>query len=155
MVRSILYQLSQQKSKTQHILQSLYQRCGNGQQQPGCTNVRELLRESLAVPTPVYIILDALDECADREDLLDFLSSFVQLKLAGVRILATSRRERDIEERLLPSTAYNINIQSAVVDEDIRLYIKARLATDAKLKKWSDSVRIEILDALIKKANGM
>jgi hypothetical protein len=45
-----------------------------------------------------YIVLDALDECTDREDLLTFICDLTNSKIDGLRIMATSRRERDIEE---------------------------------------------------------
>jgi hypothetical protein len=41
------------------------------------------------------------------------------------------------------------------VDEDIRVYIRDRMATDTKLKKWPVSVHEEIMTALMEKASGM
>jgi hypothetical protein len=69
--------------------------------------------------------------------------------------MATSRRERDIVEQLKLIVDYNINIQSAVVDEDIRVYVRDRLTTDSKLKKWPRSVQDEIIRVIMEKANGM
>jgi hypothetical protein len=70
-------------------------------------------------------------------------------------VMATSRRERDIEEQLRQIADYNINIQSAIVDEDIRVYVRDRLATDSKMKKWPRSVRDEIISVMMEKAGGM
>lgn len=50
---------------------------------------------------------------------------------------------------------YNINIQSAIVDEDIRVYVHDRLATDSKLKKWPENVREDIIAVLMEKADGI
>ena len=69
--------------------------------------------------------------------------------------MATSRREKDIEEQLSPIANYNINIQGAVVDADIRVYVRDRLATDAKLKKWPHTVQNEIITVMMEKAGGM
>lgn len=155
MIGSILFQLAQQTSDGQQALRHLYERHENGQRQPPQDTVQELLCKTLGTIGSTYIVLDALDECTERDDLLDFLKSLVQLKLAGLRILATSRREWDIEEPLRSVSDYNINIQSAIVDEDIRTYIEARLVTDPKLKKWPANVHIEILEQLMEKADGM
>ena len=76
-------------------------------------------------------------------------------KPRDLHILATSRREKDIEDELSPVADHNINIQSAIVDVDIRIYIHHRMATDEKLKKWPNSVRNEIMTALMEKASGM
>jgi hypothetical protein len=133
----------------------MYKNCGSGQQQPTDDAVYSLLREMMDRIESKYIILDALDECADRDDLLTFVSNIADSKLKGLRVMATSRRERDIEEQLRPRADYTVNIQSAVVDEDIRLYVQERLATDSKLKKWPESVRDEITGVMMEKADGM
>lgn len=66
-----------------------------------------------------YIILDVLNDCTDHEELLRFICDLVDSKLLGLLIMATSRRERDIDEQLGLRADHNINIQSAIVDEDI------------------------------------
>lgn len=155
MIRSILFQVSQRTSDGQQALSHFYERHENGQRQPPQDSVQELLCKTLGVTDSTYIILDALDECTERDDLLSFLKSLVQQQLAGLRILATSRREWDIEEPLRSVSDFNINIQSAIVDDDIRTYIDARLITDPKLSKWPENVRTEILEQLMEKADGM
>lgn len=154
-VRSLLFQFAQQARDGLQNVEQLYQKCGSGQQQPAEDMIRSLLRDIMGQIDSKYIVLDALDECTDREDLLTFICALVDSKLPGLRILATSRPERDIEERLRPITDHNINIQSAIVDGDIRVYIRDRLATDMKLKKWPPSVQDEITTVMMEKAGGM
>jgi hypothetical protein len=57
----------------------------------------------------VYIIIDALDECPNisgmptpREQVLEFLTYLVQLKLPNVHICVSSRFEVDIRKVLEP-----------------------------------------------------
>ncbi len=154
-VRSLLFQFAQQARDGLQNIEQLYQKYGSGQQQPAEDVIRSLLRDIMGRIESKYIILDALDECTDREDLLTFICALVDSKLPGLRILATSRPERDIEERLRPIADHNINIQSAIVDGDIRIYIRDRLATDMKLKKWPPSVQNEITTVMMEKAGGM
>jgi hypothetical protein len=154
-LRSLLFQLALQTSEPLQALEQLYQRCGNGQQQPAEDVIRSLLRAAIARAEQKYIILDALDECTDREELLTFLHELVDLKQQSLRVLATSRRERDIEDELSGIANHNINIQSALVDEDIRVYVRDRLATDAKLKKWPSAIQDEIITVMMEKASGM
>ena len=154
-IRSLLFQVAQHTGDGLQGLHQWYRQCSNGQQQPSEEAIRLLLRDTFNLVGSKYIVLDALDECADQEELLEFLCGLVDLKLTGLRLLATSRRGRDIEVSLEPIANYNINIQSAVVDEDIRVYVQSRLSMDPKLKKWPDNVRNEITNVVMEKANGM
>jgi hypothetical protein len=73
-----------------------------------------------------------------------------------LHILATSRREKDIEEWLEPlvNDQEKICIQSALVNDDIRTYVHEKLQTDRKLK-WSAKVQEEIEKSLMDGAHGM
>ena len=102
-----------------------------------------------------YIIIDALDKYADREDFITFISNLVNLYIESLYIMITSRREKDIKDQLGSRTDYKINIQSTIIDEDIRVYIYNRLAIDNKLKKWPEDTQHMIITALMKKADGI
>lgn len=154
-VRCLLVQVAGQTTDGQQSLLQLYERCENGRQQPSEESIRHLFGEVLASTSSTYLVLDALDECADRENLLEFICGLVDLKLTGVRLLTTSRAVQSIQKRLDRIATYKIDIHSAAVDKDIRIYVRDRLATDSKLMKWPQSVRDEILTVLMKKADGM
>ena len=154
-IRSLLFQFALQQQNRLQTLEELYQRYENGQQQPAEEAVRSLLKDAIACTGHKYIILDALDECANREDFLIFIRELVQSQRKGLRIMITSRREKDIQEQLGSIANYDINIQSAIVNEDIRIYVRNRLATDSKLKKWPATVQEDIVATLMKKADGM
>ena len=153
-IRSLLYQFSVQQNRVQ-ILEQLYQRCENGQQQPAEGVIRSLFKDAVVCTGHKYIVLDALDECTDREYFITFIRELVHSQQQSLRIMITSRREKDIEEQLDSIAKYNINIQSAIVDEDIRVYVRDRMATDPKLTKWPDSVQEDIIVVLTEKADGM
>jgi hypothetical protein len=106
-----------------------------------------------------YIILDALDECRERKELLADIKVIAGWKLGKLHILATSRIERDIEESFeyLVNIQGKICIQSAIVNNDIRAYVHERLQTDQGLRRWQKQPRVqrEIETTLMDKANGM
>lgn len=154
-IRSLLFQFTLQQQNRLQILEQLYQKCENGQQQPAEDVIRALLKDALSYTEYKYIILDALDECADREVFVTFIRDLVNSQQEGLRVMITSRREKDIGEQLGDIANYNIDIQSAIVDEDIRVYVRDRLATDSKLKKWPAKVQEDIITAMMKKADGM
>ena len=155
-IRSLLFQFTLQQQNCLQVLEQIYQKCGNGQQQPAEDVIRSLLKDAVdRTGHNKYIVLDALDECTDREELMTFVRELVDLQQESLRVMITSRREKDIEDQLSPVANYNINIQSAVVDEDIRVYVRDRLATDSKLRKWPGNVQNDIFAVLTEKADGM
>ena len=103
----------------------------------------------------VYILLDALDECTDRADLLRFIEQLVDWKISGLHVLATSRKENDINTCLGSLMIYQLCIQDDCVDADIRIHVMKKLSDDPKLRKWPIKVQNEIEDALMKGAKGM
>jgi hypothetical protein len=71
-----------------------------------------------------------------------------------LHILTTSRREWDLKPRADISTKC-VDIQSVVVDADIRLYIEDQLKKDSVLKKRPLQVKEMIMKTLMKDAKGM
>jgi hypothetical protein len=107
----------------------------------------------------VYVVLDALDECTQRQELMDMLETVAGWQLNNLHLLMTSRKERDIESSLesYVQEKDTICLQEDVVDSDIRRYVRQRLSDDKTLTKWSKdaTVRQEIEVALMHGARGM
>jgi hypothetical protein len=141
-----------------HIRQ-LYERCNHGKLRPGLEELTGMLCEVIQSLDHVFVVIDALDECPkgqERDSLLTVLSNLKSSSLYNLHILVTSRHEPDIEENLAPMlTSQPISLQGSGVDWDIRSHISSVLATDPKLKKWSDDVKQEIEAVLTMGANGM
>jgi hypothetical protein len=85
-----------------------------------------------------YIMLDALDECTQRAELMEIFETMVGWKVPNLHLLVTSRRERDIESSLegFVGPQNSICLQSEVVDKDIQRYVQQRLSDDKRLRKW-------------------
>ena len=158
MIKSLVTQLSQQCIKIPPLLESLFVSSNNGQRQSSTEALLFALRQMSKEFPATYIILDALDECADREELMAMIETLVSWQLESLHVIVTSRKERDIESSLesLVDTCNIMPLQSAVVDEDIRKYVRHRISVDKKLKKWrSGEVQAEIEIALMRGAHGM
>ena len=106
-----------------------------------------------------FIILDALDECKERQELLEDTNGFAKWKTEKLHILSTSRREKDIEERIesFVNDQEKICTQSDLVNDDMRAYVHGRLQTDGGLRRWQKEpeVQQEIERTLMDKADGM
>jgi hypothetical protein len=107
----------------------------------------------------VYVMLDALDECAHRPDLIEMLGNMVSWQLQNMHLIMTSRRERDIESLLeeFVDPQNTICLQSKIVDQDIQRYVQQRLSEDKSLSKWGkdDGLRQEIETTLMAGSKGM
>jgi hypothetical protein len=157
LIRSLIVQLSTQSEKHTEALHALYSRSQSGKYQPSYDGLVGTLQSMLQSYPKTYIILDALDECADREELLTFLQEVSNYNVGKgrVQILATSRKERDIEDALDSMSPERVWIQSRQVDDDIQLYVLDRLNDDPRLKRWPASVKDEISKKLMDGAHGM
>jgi hypothetical protein len=112
----------------------------------------------------VWIILDALDECRTRkgsptEGLLSWIKDLLSLEQRNVHLLTTSRLEHDIKLGL-GEFVYDDNtipIQSDLITNDIRAYVRKRVREDEGFKRWQDrsDVQDEMETRLMEKADGM
>lgn len=159
MIRSLISQLARQCKNQPNPLVSLYSSCSDGARQPKLCELRQTLQDLVQSFNDTFVILDALDECKEREQLLADIQKFVKWQLEGLHILVTSRREGDIKATLDPlvNIKQNIDIQSEVVDRDIRIYVREILQGAQGLRRWRNKplVQDEIEKALTENANGM
>lgn len=157
MIRSIVKQLYAKKKSVD--LESLFSSCDNGERQPSSDDLMQTLKGLIKDFHKTFIILDALDECSDRQQLLDAIDEIQTWRLSGLHLLLTSRSLTEIENALKPMTHLKsrICIQSAAVDADIEIYVRHRLQTDKNLRCWRNRIQAqkEINDTLKTKADGM
>ena len=137
------------------LLQSAYSQSQNVQQQPTTEILTPILHQVLENIGSAYIILDALDECTNREVLLELLEVIMDWKLEYLQILVTSRKEQDIAESLESLVTCQLDIRSSSVASDIRIHVLERLANDSKLKRLPLHVKNDIETFLLKGTDGM
>jgi hypothetical protein len=105
------------------------------------------------------IVIDALDECKTRRELLSWMESLTQSGQSGLHLLVTSRKEEDIELELQRwlHQANVVPILQDPVNYDIRLFVHERVRNDRGFERWHSepSVQDEIEIGLMGKANGM
>ncbi|KAJ4339413.1 hypothetical protein N0V95_007791 [Ascochyta clinopodiicola] len=159
MLRSLLCQLLQRSSMIPKGVNALFSSSNNGQQQPPLHALLEVTLQVMQQFTHAYIVLDALDECTQRPELMDMLETVAGHQLDSVHLLMTSRKERDIESSLeiYIKEKDTICLQRDVVDKDIQRYVQQRLSNDKSLTKWNKDAAIkqEIEAALMRGARGM
>jgi hypothetical protein len=159
MIRSLICQLSEQCVKIPATLEALHTSCDKGNRHPSIDALMSVLRHMVLEFPQAYLILDALDECAQRDELLDILEQMAGWQLDRMHVLVTTRKEKDIESLLLVivDPKHVICLQSQIVDKDIRKFVHQKLSNDKSLKRWhkSTDIRQEIETTLIQGAHGM
>jgi hypothetical protein len=159
MLHSLLCQLLQRSVVIPKGVDALFSSCDNGKRQPSLHALLEVTRHAMQEFTQVYVVLDALDECTQRSELMNTLEIVAGWQLDNLHLLMTSRKERDIERSLEGYVKEEdaICLQRDVVDQDIQRYVQQRLHDDKRLEKWNKdvAVRQEIEAALMGGARGM
>ena len=127
----------------------------------------QYLEKMLKLPLnePIYVILDALDECPDtsglrssREKVLALVTKMVGLHLPNLRLCVTSRPEIDIRNVLEPltSTSNRISLHDEEgQNKDIADYVRSVVYSDSKMMRWRDQDKELVIDTLSSRANGM
>ena len=165
LLSSVLFQLSDQSHSYYDILSTFYSTHRDGTQSPSDDELVQLLKELLGLPgqAPVYLIVDALDECSNtsaisspREEVLALLEDLIDSQLPNLRICVTSRPEADIKPVLEPLTFRSISLHDERGQmEDIENYIKSVVNTNRKMRRWKPEHKQLVIDVLTKQADGM
>jgi hypothetical protein len=159
MLRSLLRQLLQRLVTIPRGVDALFSSCNNGQRQLSVHNLLGVTQQAAQEFTQVYVVIDALDECTQRLELMGMLKTVVRWKLDNLHLLMTSQKERDIESALesYVDERDTVCLQRDVVDQDIQRYVQQRLRNDKGLAKWNKdaAIREEIEAALMRGAQGM
>jgi hypothetical protein len=154
-VRCFIWQLSYQSAIAQHSLKKLYEDCKGGAEQPTLDQLVSTLQDALLLSGRVHIVLDAMDECSTRPDLLAWIS-MVQLEMPEVSLLATSRAEPEIKIKMDPLSAA-LSLENGFAEEDIAKYIEHTVRSKGSFGRWQQrpGVQEEIISTLVKKADKM
>ena len=159
MLCSLIQQLLSRFESIPESILSLFKACQDGAKPPQISQLERVFEALVDSNKRTFIVLDALDECESRDELLEFLESAIERKASGLSIMMTSRRLRrfdDFFSRYL-SDQSKVSIQNEKVDEDIHSYIQGRLLHDRRFRRWQKqpSVQEEIQNRLREKSSGM
>jgi hypothetical protein len=136
-----------------------------GRLKPDIDSLKECTKDMLNLPGqgPIYIIIDALDECPNlsgtpsaREEVLELIGELVDLELPNVHLCVASRPEMDIRVILDPLTTLKISLHDETGQkEDIVKYIKSVVYSDRNMQRWSEDDKQLVVATLSDKADGM
>jgi hypothetical protein len=165
LLSSLVSQLSADSDACYDVLSKLYLDHIRGTRRPDIDALKECMTDMLKLPRqgPIYIILDALDECPNfpgrpsaREEVLELVEELVSLELPDVHLCVASRPEMDIRMVLELLTSLQISLHDEIGQkEDIIKYINSVVRTDRNMRRWKEEDKQLVVDILSDKANGM
>jgi len=155
-LRSLIRQIASWGSGAHESLKGIHKSCSNGQTKPTTQNLVTVLHKLLQASRSVDIVIDAADECNERQNLLQLLEEINKWNINGLHLLITSRREKDIEDALNPLLSGRIPLEKSAIESDIRDFIHHKVHSDgSKLLKWPVDIRSDIETTLLEGADGM
>ena len=166
LLSSLLSQLSDDSDACRDVLHELFKICRNGSERPGDAALVECLGTILKLSgQPIFIIIDALDECPSttgtpsaREEVLNVVEDLVGSNCSNLFICITTRPEQDIQAVLNPLTAASRRVslhEERGQREDIRRYVRSFVRAERAMRRWREEDKELVIKTLSERAGGM
>ena len=164
LLSSMLFQLCDQSDSYYIILSSLYSAHRDGARSPSNDELIRCLKNLLGLPgqAPIYLIIDALDECPNtslpshRYQVLALLKDLVDSQLPNLRICVTSRPVTDIKRILEALSFRSVSLHDEIGQQnDIENYIRSIVYNDTRMQSWTSVHKQLVIDVLTERADGM
>ncbi|KZP23295.1 hypothetical protein FIBSPDRAFT_858564 [Athelia psychrophila] len=146
LVRSIIMQLAHRCDGMPAALAEMYAKCDQGFLQPPIELAEATLLRIVDSFDDVFIVIDSLDECSERKDVVQWIQSIASRARGKLHMMATSRSEPDIRRGLHSVTGLeDISVVGRVIEADISAFLDAKLAA---IDDWNE----QGLKELVKKS---
>ena len=180
LLTSLLFQLSARSALRRNILSRLHAAHDDGARQPTDQELTKCLKKMLTQPeeSPIYLIIDALDESPDTsgipsplEEVLRLIKELVELRLQDLHICITSRPNSGIEDVLEllsessrveddfePLTLLRVSLHDQSGQrEDIMRYVRSVVYSNSEriMRGWGKEEKDLVIETLSKRADGM
>jgi hypothetical protein len=162
LLSSLLVQLSVQSDQFYSVLHGLYLKHENGSDIPTPKSLAQCLKDMLSIAgqVPIYLVLDALDECPNvptsLEKVLDLVEDLVELRLPNLHLCITSRPVYDIRTVLDPLATQQLSLHDeSGQKQDIIDYVSSVIRSDQRMRRWPVEDQDMVTVKLAEKADGM
>jgi len=165
LLSSLLVQLSHQSLSFLNILFAYYSTHQSGSQQLSDPPLTQCLQDMIrsSEQTPIYLVLDALDECPNttripspRRKVLALVKKLVNSNLPNLHLCITSRPEIDIRTFLEPLASNRISLHDqSGQKKDIADYVNSVVHSNKNMRRWREEDKNVVIDVLSDRADGM
>ncbi|KAH9965646.1 hypothetical protein BJV74DRAFT_911015 [Russula compacta] len=152
LLSSLIVQLSNQSNSFYDILLRFYSAHQGGTQQPSIGALTKCLVDMLKVPgdVPIYIIIDALDECPNTTG----MPSSRDQVLVWWRTGQIGSSKTSLEPLTLESNRISLHDEIGQ-KQDIVDFISAAVYSDKNMRRWRDEDKRLVIETLSDRADGM
>lgn len=156
--RSLIFQLWQSLGDTSLMVQAREMICQSEYDRAwGLEYMTDILRSIFThLSGFLYIVVDAVDECEEPEELIKRLRQLNQESDGKLKILLSSRPEQKVA--VSHTKDLGIEVAQEITMADIELYTTTEVneaIEKGRLIFGSDELKHEVVNTLIKEANGM
>ena len=153
---AIVRQLVERRSAIPYQVRSLYEKHRGKETKPTCQEYVDLLQVLAHECSEVYVAIDALDECIDKNGRIIWngLLSKLRSSVSNLRLLYTSRDIENIAGILTGST----RIEIRAIEADVQAYVQAQVKSAESLLQICEQdagLENKIPQAIASKAEGM
>jgi hypothetical protein len=163
LLSSLILQFSSESNSCCNILSKLFS-SNNRARRPTVVALKKCLKDMLSLPGqgPIYIVVDALDECPNssgipsaRREVMELIKELVGLKLSDVYLCVASRPEIDIQMVLESLEPLQVSLDDEIGQKgDINAYIEDTVRSNS-MPEWTEKDQGVVIYTLSQKANGM
>jgi hypothetical protein len=126
-VRAMIAQLLCQTTHISPALENLFTQSRDGAMQPLLADLLIVLSQMIQEFTTAYLIIDALDECTELDDMLGLFLRIKALNNKHLHVMTTSRWNTETENCLSNIATAILCLDQRAMDRDISLYSQASL----------------------------
>jgi len=167
LLASLLFQLSDDSDCCRDVLLELHKSCRDGSEQPSDAELVACLNTMIRLSgqLPIFIIMDALDECPNttglpsaRDEVMNFVKDLVGSNHSNLFICITSRPEQDIQTVLNPLTSSSCRValhEESGQKEDINSYVRSVVHAGGAMGRWKEEDKELVINTLTERAGGM
>ncbi|KAJ7059432.1 hypothetical protein C8F01DRAFT_1370371 [Mycena amicta] len=156
MLCSLISQLEEQLLHAPSPLLGLYQKLGSGAHEPSIPELTACLKSLVIALSarPIFIVVDAVDECAKPNDLAPILHDLLDSAHSCMHVFVTSRPEDGVTKILCPLTTCELDLSSAIKG-DIALHLGHVLSKEHPFCSWKQVHRDRVFTHLLEHSDGM
>ena len=153
LLSDILKQLVQAKPSAAKAASILYERHSNHGTRPSLDEIFAALKTTMMSFWTVYVVIDALDECADKEGTRSqFLGKLRALQQEfDVRLMVTSRASPDIVNQFKSLPTLEIRASPA----DVKRYVSGQINRLPRCVQRDEKLQGEVEDKIVEAVDGM
>ncbi|KAI9766660.1 MAG: hypothetical protein M1839_004783 [Geoglossum umbratile] len=154
LLADLLRQLLLQKPVLSDQIKSLYEGHIPKKTRPTIAECSALVKDAVAAFSKVFIVIDALDECPEKNNHRGTLLAQIRRLQPGTSFFVTSRNIFNISDEFRDD--YHLEIRAS--NQDITRYLQERLSAASKLSVYTDKdpkLRDTITSTIVTKAQGM